>query len=467
VGALDFLTPEVGGITEPPGDPGSLRGAARTFSATADVAETHLRRTERAAGSVVPSGWFGFAAWAFRTAVGWAAADLRAAPGAFRTAAGALETLASELQTAQEMARRAQARAADLNARTARLDQALAEAAASDADGPDLAALPGLAMSAGALQLEAMGIRAEAAEATQRAQEAARKAAAAFDQVTAMAPSVQRAIREYLEENPEEAKDRGFLECGVDTVADTGGMLLGLVNPFQGTKIFENWGNLGKGVWYGVTHPGDLVAEASGYNTAQREGLDCAAGELVPGIALTILSGGAGAAARGGSAANKLEKLGDMANTGRRLGNAADNAQDARRLSNLLDEVVPDEALRRVSGRRPYNYGYAGRVYPLSDDLAAKYPAGVRFTREGFPDFSPYRVADVEIDGLRATKWDIRKANEQFGWDKTPDGYTWHHVEDTRTLQLIPTDLHRQVRHTGGQAIIREALEKASEAGRR
>jgi len=43
----------------------------------------------------------------------------------------------------------------------------------------------------------------------------------------------------------------------------------------------------------------------------------------------------------------------------------------------------------------------------------------------------------------------------------------WHHVEDTRTLQLIPTDLHRVVRHTGGQAIIRETLEKASEAGRR
>jgi hypothetical protein len=106
-------------------------------------------------------------------------------------------------------------------------------------------------------------------------------------------------------------------------------------------------------------------------------------------------------------------------------------------------------------------------VYHLDGDLATKYPAGVRFTPQGFPDFRPYKVAEVEIDGLRATKWDIKKANEAFGWDRTPVGYTWHHVEDTRTLQLIPEDLHDAVRHTGGQAIIRENLERAGQAGRR
>lgn len=34
-------------------------------------------------------------------------------------------------------------------------------------------------------------------------------------------------------------------------------------------------------------------------------------------------------------------------------------------------------------------------------------------------------------------------------------GYTWHHVEDGRTMQLIPQRLHNAVRHTGGCAIIK------------
>ncbi len=38
---------------------------------------------------------------------------------------------------------------------------------------------------------------------------------------------------------------------------------------------------------------------------------------------------------------------------------------------------------------------------------------------------------------------------------KAPAGYTWHHVEDTKTMQLIPTDLHDAVKHTGGCAVIK------------
>lgn len=34
-------------------------------------------------------------------------------------------------------------------------------------------------------------------------------------------------------------------------------------------------------------------------------------------------------------------------------------------------------------------------------------------------------------------------------------GYTWHHVEDGRTMQLIPQRLHNAVRHTGGCAVIK------------
>ena len=36
---------------------------------------------------------------------------------------------------------------------------------------------------------------------------------------------------------------------------------------------------------------------------------------------------------------------------------------------------------------------------------------------------------------------------------ETPDGYTWHHNEETGKMQLVKTDDHQSNRHTGGVAI--------------
>jgi hypothetical protein len=33
---------------------------------------------------------------------------------------------------------------------------------------------------------------------------------------------------------------------------------------------------------------------------------------------------------------------------------------------------------------------------------------------------------------------------------------TWHHVEDLRTMQLVPTDLNGMVPHSGGAALARQ-----------
>ena len=51
---------------------------------------------------------------------------------------------------------------------------------------------------------------------------------------------------------------------------------------------------------------------------------------------------------------------------------------------------------------------------------------------------------------------DFTKANAEAGLKQTPNGYTWHHHEDTQTMQLIPQDLHDEIRHTGGVAIIKQ-----------
>jgi A nuclease of the HNH/ENDO VII superfamily with conserved WHH len=115
----------------------------------------------------------------------------------------------------------------------------------------------------------------------------------------------------------------------------------------------------------------------------------------------------------------------------------------------------------RYDGVRIINKKFAGQTYNLSGDLAKKYSKGVKFTKDGFPDFSPYSKAIVKIDGLKGnTSSDFTAANKALGIKTTPSGYTWHHVEDGRTLMLVPTELHQAVRHTGGAALLKKAYHR-------
>jgi A nuclease of the HNH/ENDO VII superfamily with conserved WHH len=90
------------------------------------------------------------------------------------------------------------------------------------------------------------------------------------------------------------------------------------------------------------------------------------------------------------------------------------------------------------------------------ETLATQYPNGVRFTRAGYPIFTPYAKKIVVIpeglDGDMAN--DAPLANAAAGYDKTPRGFTWHHVEDGKTMELVPTKLHKPVAHTGGRAAL-------------
>ena len=105
------------------------------------------------------------------------------------------------------------------------------------------------------------------------------------------------------------------------------------------------------------------------------------------------------------------------------------------------------DRIPRINGKRPINYQYAGKTHP----------SGVKFNERGFPDFSPYTIEQVTLDGLTGRyRTDAKRANAAVGLAKTPPGYVWHHVEDGRTMQLIPQDIHQAARHTGGAAILRE-----------
>ena len=124
-----------------------------------------------------------------------------------------------------------------------------------------------------------------------------------------------------------------------------------------------------------------------------------------------------------------------------------------------------------VHNRCAINSEYAGKTKYLDDPkLAKKYPDGVEFTPDGYPDFSKYAEKTVKFDppsadALKADtclnanySHDFAMANKAAGYKTTPQGYTWHHKEDMQTMQLIPTDLHQAVRHSGGALEIRYLL---------
>lgn len=98
-------------------------------------------------------------------------------------------------------------------------------------------------------------------------------------------------------------------------------------------------------------------------------------------------------------------------------------------------------------------------------ELAIKYPDGVNFSEQGFPDFGPYvlkqdgKKIEVDIKRLNPGKSGLDKdfvdATKEMrkiypNW-KQPMESVWHHVEYSTKLQLLPEDIHQAVGHFGGR----------------
>lgn len=118
------------------------------------------------------------------------------------------------------------------------------------------------------------------------------------------------------------------------------------------------------------------------------------------------------------------------------------------------------------------------RFFPDGSEQAIKYPEGVEFTKatDGniYPRFEKWAKATAKFDTPTLDKalnhtglsgnyyWDAKLANAQCGFSQTPAGYVWHHVEDMKTMILIPQDLHSVamggMSHTGGASLIKALL---------
>ena len=118
---------------------------------------------------------------------------------------------------------------------------------------------------------------------------------------------------------------------------------------------------------------------------------------------------------------------------------------------------------RGYNGKRVRNYRYAGKVVSIgkiAPKLKWKYKKPIRYNRNGYPDFSSYSketVKTIKLTGnhgkdVRTVEKILKRRNPK--WKKRPR-YTWHHHQDGKTMQYVPTDLHSAIPHSGGASRLR------------
>jgi A nuclease of the HNH/ENDO VII superfamily with conserved WHH len=112
---------------------------------------------------------------------------------------------------------------------------------------------------------------------------------------------------------------------------------------------------------------------------------------------------------------------------------------------------------------------------PPPDSPAYKYagPNGIPF-HDGYPNFREWALpaSDVSLpamtgipghpvsadfaaaDAIAAARSGMADAAAFKGW-REASGYTWHHVENSMTMLLVPSELHAAVAHAGGGKVAR------------
>ena len=138
------------------------------------------------------------------------------------------------------------------------------------------------------------------------------------------------------------------------------------------------------------------------------------------------------------------------------------------------EEPIPEPSRLPTEGEgKGFFDGQRGNSNWWSDNPDVQAITGGRPVRfvNGEPDLSPWSEGEVKIlgDRMAGEGADFREADRIMAMrnpDRFPDaksveafraneGYTWHHVGDGVTLQLVPSDLNGGVPHIGGAAAAR------------
>jgi hypothetical protein len=140
---------------------------------------------------------------------------------------------------------------------------------------------------------------------------------------------------------------------------------------------------------------------------------------------------------------------------------------------------MADDSTPGVDGDEPMmpGAGFAAQIRQFDQpSLRMRYRNGILINAYGFPEWDllaratvelPEPTADLTIDETRVL--DVLTANEvmvkagdplwKFTADDyvalTPPGWVWAHVPRSRTIALVPAEVHAAFRHMGGVALLR------------
>ncbi|UKE46265.1 HNH endonuclease [Xanthomonas cerealis] len=188
---------------------------------------------------------------------------------------------------------------------------------------------------------------------------------------------------------------------------------------------------------------------------------------------------GAGALGKAARGARALDEAADAArglDAAADVGRGTESLADAGRATEAADAgraapggegagifVKPKTEIWKYSPNPEKWIKNGGKIEELPDGSVKytnKQGTSVTYNPDGYPDFSPHAINEVKVDGLVGDTYnDFIKANEAAGLPykgTSPPGYTWHHLQDGQTMQLVPRGIHQEFTHAGGASLLRE-----------
>ncbi|RZJ91679.1 MAG: HNH endonuclease [Hymenobacter sp.] len=73
------------------------------------------------------------------------------------------------------------------------------------------------------------------------------------------------------------------------------------------------------------------------------------------------------------------------------------------------------------------------------------------------PNFNPHQRQQVDIENMEGNcTSDFAEADEKAPLGPILDENTWHHKNNLKTMQEVPTDVHQRFTHYGARSIIKK-----------
>jgi uncharacterized protein YukE len=484
------MAASVAGIALPEGNPGAIFDAARELDSIAGAFES--------GGGVVGSGvaqvgsWQGQASGSFRALAGNYEQAASSAAAVLHDMAGAVRGYGHDFRDAYEWVKRLQERAEEcvreIELWEARRDDAAARESAARSRATQAmlsspADLTGAALAASlATQADAL---AEAGAAAGERAEAERRLVELRERLAELRREGEQERERALDAERRAAGQVSSAAEGLPAIGMPGGPASGVgpngPSPAMSMvpAVYRGGARSEPAIYRGgarTMFAGDFISDLLGFSRevdremgpvdeAINEGVETAGnvGREVTGIAdaeRSLDAFGRGDIFDGlmyGAFASPFGKVGKPLKEGIEEGAEQVAKQTAR---GITDEESLAIARRAAdNGLTLKNSHLAGTIHPRT---------GVPFKESGFPDFSSYadeaertlgKPGTVKVEGISG-KYDddFALANQAAGFKSTPAGYTWHHVEDCRHMQLVPRDVHRKTGHSGCVQLLKSGV---------